>query len=176
MSFYPSTRSPEKAVLDRLEVILRNGDALIHDPLPSAWPEGSGAPAGHYCVPQGTKLFRYDVPDETSGDVTICLAVDGPNIRRHLDDDRYWLIPVEVMVSNTQDVEVLGASGALANDLLQLFTVDTAVQTAAARLSSATVHVWYVQDVDLQPNARANGRYGHQVSFTLFCAGKEAAP
>lgn len=171
MSFYPSTRSPEKVVLDRLEALLRNGDALIHDPLPSAWPEGSGAPDDHYCAPEGAKLYRYDVPDENESDTAIALAVDGNNIQRHLDDDRYWLIPVEVMVSNTRDVEAQGGASALANDLLQLFTVDTAVQTAAERLSSASLHVWYIQEMDIQPSVNTNGRAGHVVSFTLFCAG-----
>ncbi len=182
MSFLPSVRSPETAVLNRLEAILREGDPLVHDPVAPAgwmWPAGGplvyGTP-GHYCVPEGAKLNRYDVPATLNCSVMIVLAVDGANIQRHLEDDRYWLIPVEVMVLTDRDEETAYDIPALVNDIMELFTVDTAVETAPARLSSDELHVFYIQEKDIQPNAAANGHSGHVLSFTLFCAGIEPTP
>lgn len=177
MSFFPDTAAPVDALLDRMETLLRSGDALIHDPLPSAWAAGAVCPAGHYCLPAGTMLYRYDVPDECDANTIIVIGVDADMTQRHLEDDRYWLVGLTVMVLQARDTEISGNAPTLVRDLAMLFQVDTATQTAAARLCKAAaagvpgVKVFYLQEMDVKPDAMAAGRHGHTITFTAFCSG-----
>ncbi len=177
MSFYPDTAAPVDALLDRMETLLRSGDALIHDPLPPAWAAGAVCPSGHYCVPAGARLYRYDVPDECEADTVIAIGCDQDMTQRHLEDDRYWLVALTVIVLQGRHTEISGNAPALVRDLAQLFQVDTEVQTAAARLCKAAgsgvpgVHVFYLQEMDVKPDAMLAGRHGHVITFTAFCSG-----
>ena len=177
MSFLPDTVSPVDALLDRIEQLLRAGDALIHNPLPPAWAAGNPCPAGHYCLPEGAMLYRYDVPDEAQADTIIAIGCDQDMTQRHLDDDRYWLVALTVMIVQARDTEVAGGAATLVRDLAQLFQVDTAVQTAVERLSKAAavgipgVHVYHLQEMDQKPDAAIGMLTGHTITFTAFCSG-----
>lgn len=173
MAFTPAVTAPIDALLDRMEAILRSGDALIHDPLPPAWAAGDPCPAGHYCLPEGATLYRYEAPDEVESEqgTVIVIGCDTDMTQRHLEDDRYWLVGLTVKIIQARDVEVTGNAASLLEDLFTLFTVDAATQTATARLSSAAVHVYYLQEKDVKPDTIVSGRNGHEFTFTAFCSG-----
>ncbi len=179
MSFFPDTISPVKALLSRMEAILREGIAGLHDPLPPLWEGDDPCPAGHYCVPAGMRLYRYDRRPVSGQMATpaIVLSADGNMVTRHLDDSRFWNVPLRIWV--LQDGDTGSTTAALTRDLSQLFLddvqttegdVDT-VWTARSRLSSAAVHVWDIFGKDEIPDALFEGHPSHVLTFTAFAGG-----
>lgn len=179
MSYLPDTIAPVKALLTRMEAILREGIAGLHDPLPPAWAGDDPCPAGHYCIPEGMRLYRYDRRPVSGQTATpaLALSADGNMVTRHLDDSRYWNVPLRIWV--IQDADTTDTTAALMRDLSQLFfddvqttagAVDT-VWKAEARLSSADVNVFDVYGKDEIPDALFEGHPSHVLTFTAFAGG-----
>lgn len=98
--YYPLPVPPEDQFLSQLESIIRTG---LPPALPGANWTGERCPAGHWLMPQGSRIFRGDVPDQIETPcVTLFFLKDAESVLTTHQD--YWRLAPTVTVMWNRDL------------------------------------------------------------------------
>lgn len=183
-TFNPLPSEPATDLLDSIESFIRNGHPYLHDPAPPAWAAGDPCPAGHFCLPEGTTFYRGDIPADGDLDHFPYLVIEiGGDCERHVpDSDIYWNIPVAIHLVDRQDAWEDNDTPAVMRDLRQDLLADARLTSgphaddypATQRLTTATIHVYHIYDVQFQRAQLTNGHPAHTLLFKVRCAAKSS--
>jgi hypothetical protein len=181
------TTPPVKPLLESIARVLREGIPQIPALTPAqAWPAGQRCPVGHPFFPKGLTLVDYMQVGRVHTPSCEILC-DEQAVTKAENDDRIWRVPVEIDLLWDRDIWD-GPEGEQLQAILKMILTnavtlpDASVQTAQARLSTASLHLWGTRDGDnftAQDFAKMTAIEGHpflSFSFTVTCSGIHVPP
>lgn len=182
MSFLPLTTPPDDPLLASLEALIRRGIPELTGGV--EW-TGDPCPAGHWLLPAGAHLYRWDTTAKvTSPGVILSFWKDAAPRTPH--DDRYWLLYPMVELLWPRDLTTL-ATQQLRTMLQSVLTADMGdpvpalQQRALDRLSldpavlTPGLRVLALRDVLTEKLRDENGHPVFTLSFQILASGIQPA-
>ena len=176
-------RPPMAELLQAVSRLIRLGvPPLTASP---AWADPQGpAPAGHWLLPAGARVYQYDEPEAIKSPACI-IYHGGDAVQKYPDSRTYWTIPlrVDIMVGRKLKAqEIENGLAELSRVLTEtLPTGDPATASPWARLSVISaaiasagtpwVHIFShgIRDVQTTPLRSENGHPVLSLSANIFC-------
>jgi hypothetical protein len=101
-TFIPRLEDPSEDIIDVVDVVIRRGLPQYGIPSPE-WTGDDPCPVGHWFLPDGMRLYRYDIP-ESIEPPSVSIGMESNATRRHVDDARYWDVPCMILIMFANDV------------------------------------------------------------------------
>ena len=172
MTFIPTYSDPSDALVSAFEGLLRNGPGGgISSP---SWPVGTPAPEGHWLLPMGTQLYRYDEPDQAKPPAVL-IAQHEQTTRRTEHDARFWTVPIYLGIIWARDMSRLQPE-TIRRRLECLFGVgvmdDGVARPITQLLTTDRVQVHHVRSVAVDFLKDEQNRPKFEVYLTYFDSGR----
>ena len=171
-SFAADVTAPEDAILNRIEELIRNGyPGVTREGEP--WLSGEPAPYGHWLMPVGSGLYRYEDPVEVEAP-GVLLGFSDSAVPRVDRDARLWDVFPRVDVIWQNDCDRPGwmlLCAALTRLLISDGLGAAGESRARDRLTGPGVRVFDVRRYDMDPLTETSGRPMHSIGMNAFCAG-----
>lgn len=173
--FLPDVTAPKDALLARISALIREGFPGLTRP-GEVWAEDQKAPYGHWLFPEGTGIYRYDIPETAQAPcVLLGYAEDAePRVGR---DSRTWDLYPQVVVMWQDDADITGwrkLCDVLARYLIGDFRGGDFVSLSRDRLTGPGVRVFHVRQFEVEPLGELAGRSVFTLGMQVFCAGEVA--
>lgn len=173
-SFTPRLEDPSEDIIDVVENVIRRGLPAYGITSP-AWSGDDPCPAAHWFLPEGTRLYRYDIP-ESLEPPCVSIGIESNATRRHADDARYWDVPCMIIVMWANDVPS-GVFRIIKRRLESVFSngvrdeVNNIIKpTTYLSLGGAAVH--YLKDFQCESIKEQEGRPALVIRFTAFATAR----
>ena len=175
-TYIPLLSSPVRQALDSLQALIMQGLPALGLTTPTWTDPALGAPADHYFLPTGCRLYRSDLPDDVRGHALI-LHQEKEATRLIADDPRLWSVPLQIRLLYTRTLTT-AQTDTLLRWLEQFFTLGFVSPTTGQRhyarhyLTTASLHVHTITAVTAAPYAQVDGwQTALSLSLTLHCSG-----
>lgn len=172
MTFLPTYSDPSDALVSSVEGLLRNGPA--GGVVSPAWAVGAPAPAGHWLLPEGTQLYRYDEPDQLRPPAVL-IAQHEQTTRRTEHDARFWIVPIYLGIIWARDMSRINPE-AIRRRLECLFgmgVMDAGVPRPITELlTTDRVQVHHVRNAAVDFLKDESNRPKFEVYLTYFASGR----
>ena len=177
-TFTPTYSDPTDALITAIHDLLRDGPGgNIASP---AWttPDKTPAPANHWMLPVGCRLYRYDEPDTLTPPAVLIAQAESTN-RRTDHDARYWVVPIYLGIIWTRITTRAEAEG-IRRRLERLFGIGVqdgaTVRPITALLTTDDVQTHFCRNVTVDYLKLEDNRPKFEVNVTYFASGKYTAP
>lgn len=174
-------RPPLAEILDSLSKAIREGAPPAVKSPPWTDPK-TAAPAKHWLLEAGTRIYTYDEPEAIKSPAVL-LSINGEATQKYPHSRAYWMVPVRVSVMMAHKYKMSQVDAKIA-DLTRLLVEDLptgnpATQTPWGRLSNGVCHVFPYGIRDVKTSPLQNGAGGNPVldlTATIFCATRTMLP
>jgi hypothetical protein len=173
-TFYPRLEDPGEDIIDVVENVIRRGLPQYGIPSPP-WSGDDPCPSGHWFLPDGTRLYRYDLPDSVEPP-SIAIGLEANSTRRHVDDAKYWDVPCLMLILWANDVPA-GVWRTIVRRLESVFS--NGVRDAAGNIIEPTTYfsrggamVHYLKEFQLEAVKEQESRPMISLRFTAFASAR----
>lgn len=171
---------PHAELLAALSRLIRTG---VPPAIPSpAWTDAAaGAPAGHWLLPTGARVYTYEEKEPVKSPCVL-LSIPTDAAQRYVHSRAYWDVPfqIDVMFSRPKPIATLDV---MAMDLTRLLieelpTGDPSTQLPWDRLTDDYLQVFTFpfRDIKTSPLRQENNHPVLRLTGTIFCGTKTLLP
>jgi len=173
-TFYPRLEDPAEDIIDAVENVIRRGLPQYGIPSP-LWIGDEPCPPGHWFLPDGTRLYRYDIPDSMEPP-SVSIGLESNSTRRHVDDARYWDVPCLILTVWANDVPP-GVWRTIVRRLESVFSngvfnADGNIIPPTTYFSRGGAAVHYLKEFQLEAIKDQDGRPAIALRFTAFATAR----